>query len=216
VIWNGIDTERFTPSRRAAGRNALGLSSELLIGTAGRLVPVKDQAGFLRSLAHLRSQGANFTAVIAGDGPLRSELEALAGSLGLASQVRFLGERSDIDAVLAALDIFVLSSVSEGMSNTILEAMSCGVPVVATHVGGADELVVEGLTGTLVPASNAEALGNALAELAMDPARGRRLGAAGRKRVERLFSQQTMLDAYRNLYARLVSPQVVDGAACVA
>jgi glycosyltransferase involved in cell wall biosynthesis len=118
--------------------------------------------------------------------------------------------------VLAALDIFVLSSVSEGMSNTILEAMASGVPVVATHVGGADELVVEGLTGILVPPSSPEALGCALTELAMEPARRRRFGAAGRKRVERFFSQQTMLEAYRNLYARLVSPRVLDDAPCVA
>ena len=166
VIRNGLDLERFRPAAdKAAAKRALGIPPErLVIGTVGRTVPVKDHPTFLRALARLRSEGREFAAVIAGTGPSFEDTARLAASLDL-SEVQLVGNRDDVDAVLASFDIFVLSSRSEGLSNTIQEAMACGLPVVATHVGGADELVIEGQTGILTPASDHLALAAAIATM---------------------------------------------------
>lgn len=215
VIRNGIDTERFCPTKRAHGRRVLGLpNGELVIGTAGRLVPVKDQASLLRCLATLKSRGVGFTCLIAGDGPLRRELSALADSLGLSEQVRFLGERKDIESVLAALDLFVLSSVSEGLSNTTLEAMGSGVAVVSTRVGGADELVHHERTGLLVPPGEPAALADAVERIARRPDERIDMGRLGRERTEGEFSMTAMLSAYAGLYASVAGTRVT--APCVA
>ena len=182
VIPNGVDTGRFTPASRDSARAAFGLTADdVVIGTAGRLVPVKDQATLIGSLAALRSKGLRFTCVIAGDGPLHEALTAQSAAAGLADSVRFLGARNDIERVLAACDIFVLSSVSEGMSNTILEAMATGLPVVATRVGGADELVEEGTSGLLVSPQAPQALAGAL-EIAGDRPAAAHVDGRGRSR----------------------------------
>jgi glycosyltransferase involved in cell wall biosynthesis len=124
VIRNGVDTVRFTPALRPEARAEFGFGpDDLVLGTAGRLVPVKDQATLLRAWALLRQRGVQFTGVIAGRGALKDELEGLAATLGL-DNVRFLGNRPDVERVMAALDVFILSSVSEGLSNTIQEAMA--------------------------------------------------------------------------------------------
>jgi sugar transferase (PEP-CTERM/EpsH1 system associated) len=205
VIRNGVDVEKFNPRNRAAGRQALGLAADdLVIGSVGRLVPVKDQASLLRALALLRDQGLTFKAIIAGTGRLREELEALAAQLRLDS-VRFLGNRDDVDVVMGAFDVFVLSSLSEGLSNTILEAMATGLPVVATRVGGADELVQEDRTGILVPAGEPPALADAILRLARDPACRLRMGGAGRMRAETFFSLDGMIRDYENLYVGLAA-----------
>ena len=205
VIRNGVDTARFNPRHRAAARTSFGLGpNDLLIGTAGRLVPVKDQASMLRSWALLRSRGHAFRAFIAGVGPLKDELTALAASLGL-DNVEFLGTRPDVEQVLAAMDVFVLSSESEGLSNTIQEAMSSGVPVVATHVGGADELVADGETGLLVPAKEPEALANAIEILLNDAPRRARMSSAGRHRAEAEFPLDGMIQAYVDVYLDVAS-----------
>jgi glycosyltransferase involved in cell wall biosynthesis len=132
-------------------------------------------------------------------------LEQTAQELCLDAKVRFLGHRSDVERVMAALDIFVLSSISEGLSNTILEAMATGVPIVATRVGGADELVVENETGLLVPPRQPEALANAIAALLNEEVR-LRMGVAASQRARNLFSLSTMVTAYQDLYRRLRAP----------
>jgi sugar transferase (PEP-CTERM/EpsH1 system associated) len=204
VIRNGIDTERFHPSLRQAARGRLGLSdADIVISTAGRLVPVKDQATLLRALALVRDRGADVRALIAGDGPLREELTALCSQLGLDERVRFLGARKDVEHVFAASDVFVLSSTSEGLSNTILEAMASGAAVVATRVGGADELVEQDVTGLLVPASAPEAMADALVKLIRDSRTRSAMGAAGRHRASEQFSLARMVAAYESLYREL-------------
>lgn len=204
VIRNGVDLTRFSPARRAGGRAALALEeADVAIGTVGRLVAVKDHATFVGALAVVAREGLSFRAFIAGDGPLRADLEALIARLGLASRVTLLGHRADVEHVLAGLDVFVLSSVSEGLSNTIQEALCSGVPVVATHVGGADELVDEGTTGLLVPKQDAEAMGRALVTLVRDPAARRRFAAAAAERAAREFGFDAMARGYRDLYVRL-------------
>jgi glycosyltransferase involved in cell wall biosynthesis len=202
VIRNGIDTNRFNPAARAAARQQLAIASDdVVIGTVGRLVPVKDQSMLLRAAAELKRRTRRFRLLLAGDGPLRDALQEQAHALGIQNEVSFLGERRDVEVVLAACDVFVLSSLSEGLSNTILEAMSTGLPVVATRVGGADELVDDGRTGVLVPPAQPDALATALASLIDDPAARRTMGAAGRLKAEREFSIARMAADYEALYA---------------
>jgi sugar transferase (PEP-CTERM/EpsH1 system associated) len=204
TIRNGVDLARFSPTNRAAARASLGLGrDECVIGTVGRLVPVKDHTTLLEAVALLRGKGARVTLLIAGDGPLGHELVERAAGLGLDGRVRFLGHRRDVDVVLAGLDVFVLSSVSEGLSNTILEAMATGVPVVATRVGGADELVVDGVSGMLVAPSAPLEMADALSRLLADPRTRREMGAAGRARAEKEFALRAMVSRYEALYTRV-------------
>jgi sugar transferase (PEP-CTERM/EpsH1 system associated) len=220
VIRNGVDLSRFASVDRAGAKRQLGLPSDVTaIGTAGRLVPVKDQALLLEALAQLAGRGLRFTGVIAGDGPLRGDLEARAAALGIADRVRFLGHVPDVETVYAALDLFVLSSVSEGLSNTILEAMASGLPVVATRVGGADELIEEGRTGFTVPASNAPELAAAIERVVRQPALLAQMGAAGRERALKDFALERMLHDYANVYcgaagveAQVRPPMIEKGA----
>src|SRR5690606_4025155 len=152
TIQNGVDFSRFSPSLRQARRRELGSSAEtLVICTAGRLVPVKDQANFVGALGLLRDRGVQFAGVISGAVPLRAELVAHVMRLCLTDAVRRIGQRRDIERIYAALDVFVLPSKSEGKSNTILEAMASATPIVATNVGAAAELIEDGRTGLLVP-----------------------------------------------------------------
>ena len=140
--------------------------------------------------------------VVVGDGPERRTLEGVVADEGLQSQVRFLGYRQDARRWLAACDVYVNSSISEGVSLTILEAMAAGLPVVATRVGGTPEVVDESC-GRLVPARDAQALASVLRELAGDPALCGHLGRAGRARVETQFTLDRMVGAYRDVYRRL-------------
>jgi sugar transferase (PEP-CTERM/EpsH1 system associated) len=209
VIRNGVDLTRFHPVGRAAARLTLGLPVEgLIIGTAGRLVPVKDQASLLDAFARLKAEGIGFTGVIAGEGPLRAELEARARANGLSDCVRFLGHRPDVERVFAALDVFVLSSRSEGLSNTILEAMASRLPIVATRVGGADELVDDGATGLLVAPESPDALSVALGRLVGDAALREAMGAAGRRRALGRFTLDRMVRTYEHLYRELAGALV--------
>lgn len=201
VVRNGLDLGRFTPDRRAVGRGRLGLADdELAIGTVGRLVEVKDHANLVDALARVRGAGVRFRAFIAGDGPCRIDVEGRIRSLGLEDCTSVLGHRSDPESVLAALDIFVQSSKSEGLSNTVQEALGCGVSVVATAVGGTDELVSDGLNGLLVPPCDSEALAGAILTLARDPNRRELIGRENRLRAEREFGLETMLRGYVELY----------------
>ena len=130
--------------------------------------------------------------------------------------VEFLGERTDVEDVLASFDIFVLSSISEGLSNTIQEAMATDLPVVATRVGGADELVEDGKTGLLIQPSNSSELAVALHRLALNRTEREHMGRAGRQRAERAFSLPVMLANYESLYTELMAGRGLENAPCVA
>jgi len=204
VIYNGIDTALFAPDegRRAAMRQALGLGpQEVVLGVVARLAPVKDHATLLRALAEtdadIRSQ---VRLIVVGDGPERAALERLRDELELGDRVRFLGERRDTPALLNAFDIYVLPSLSEGMNLTLLEAMSTALPVVTTSVGGSPEIVSAEETGLLVPPADPTALARALERLIASGELRRRYGEAGRQRVVRMFSQESMLREYLALY----------------
>ncbi len=204
VILNGINTTRFAPDpeRRAAMRHDLGIPSDtVVIGIVARLAPVKAIDNLLRTFAVLLSrESVAPILLIAGDGVRRAHLEALADELGITGQVRFLGERHDTDALLRTMDIYVLSSLSEGMNLTLLEAMASALPVVATSVGGNIEIVDEGVTGHLVPVGDADAFASRLGELVRNQVERERLGMAGRQKVLAHFDQRVMFAAYLDAY----------------
>jgi glycosyltransferase involved in cell wall biosynthesis len=168
------------------------------------LVDVKDHASFIDAVHALRARGRPVAAVIAGDGPLRGDLQARIARLGLERSVRLLGYRTDVEAIFAGLDVFVQPSKSEGMSNTILEAMASGLPVVATNVGGADEMVVDGKTGVLVPPTDFDKLADALDRLASSASLRHAMGQAGRARAHGEFSLEHMIENYQSCYCDLI------------
>ena len=209
AIVNGVNLNRFQHGLDAQSERALlGIHADTpLIGIVGRLEPVKDHATFLHAMAYVVARYPTVCALIIGDGALHSALEAQAEQLDLTSHVRFLGRRDDVPQLLNLMDVFVLSSRSEGMSNTILEAMACALPVVATDVGGNPELVVDGETGTLVPPAAPEQLGEALLSLLCSPTYRAEMGKQGRQRVESLFSLERMVTNYEELYKSLCEPR---------
>ncbi len=165
-----------------------------------RLSPEKDIDTLLRATALVVRQDASFRLEIAGDGPCMSSLRQTSASLGLEEHVRFLGEVRDVAALLARAGLFVLSSLSEGISLTLLEAMACGLPLIATRVGGNPEVICDGETGFLVPPQNPRALADALLRLRCDHLLCVRLGEAGRRRVEAMFDVRRMVVQYEALY----------------
>jgi len=205
TIHNGVDLSRFQARiSRQDARGRLGLALDApVVGAVGRLVPVKDHATLVDAIARLDRDGVRPTLAIAGDGPVRPAIEERAAALGIGDRVRLLGHREDIDVVFAALDVFVLSSVSEGLNNTILEAMAAGLPVVATRVGGADEMVLDGSTGLLVAPGSPEQLAAALGRLLTDPAMAAAMGQAGRLRAERDFDLGRTILEYERVYTDL-------------
>jgi len=192
VIRNAVDVSAATRSRhdRATPR----------LIAVGRLKAPKDFLTLIRAFAALPEE--SFEALIVGDGPDRAVLEAEIGRLGLDGRVRLAGERSDVPALLADSDVFVLSSRSEGLPVSVLEAMAAELPVVASDVGGLAELVVDGETGILVPPGDAPALAAALGRLIEDRALRRALGAGGRARAEARFDLAAFRRAHVELYDR--------------
>jgi sugar transferase (PEP-CTERM/EpsH1 system associated) len=213
TIHNGVDLSRFAQGDRRDARERLELPPEApVLGTVGRLDPVKDHAGLLRAFASLAVLHPDAMLLIAGDGPCREELAGLTRSLGLDGRVRLLGECRDVPGVLAALDCFVLPSIAEGMSNTILEAMAAGLPVVATRVGGNPELVEDQVTGRLVVSRDPGALAEAMA-VYLDDSHLRGLhGKAARQRVTERFALDRMCESYTSLYRRLLGGRPAAGS----
>jgi len=202
TIHNGVDVSRFAGGDRHVGRRALRLPPHaVVIGTVGRLDPVKDHAGLLKAFSVLRVDQRAAELVIVGDGPSRASLEGQIQELGLIGHVHLLGMRQDIPTLLRGFDAFVLPSLAEGISNTLLEAMATALPVVATRVGGNPELVEHGLTGTLVPPSNPLVLAAALRCYAEDAGLRAAHGEAGRRRALQHFTLDRMAQAYHELYA---------------
>jgi glycosyltransferase involved in cell wall biosynthesis len=193
TVLNGIEPAApVEPRRLAAGPTILEVA---------RLAEVKGQRTLLAALGRLDA-----SAILVGQdhehgGAYQDELQALAAQLGVADRVVFAGYRADVPALLAGCDVFCLPSRIEGMPLVVLEAMAYGKPVVATSVGGTPELVVDGVTGILVPPDDATALADALAVVLADPARARRMGEAGRARVERAFSLAASTERVLSLYS---------------
>ena len=174
---------------------------DYLIFTPARLHPQKGHAILLAAAALVPEA----TFVLAGDGPLRAELEQQARTLGIADRCVFLGYRPDVPALLAAADLVVLPSLYEGLPVSVLEAMAARRPVVATAIGGTDEAITDGETGLLVPAGDATALAAAIQQVRSDPALAGRLAAAGRRRVEREFSAATTASGVMKVYDEVMA-----------
>lgn len=208
-IINGVDSERFHPGTdRSPLPPGFAPPGTWVIGTVGRLEKVKDQPNlvraFIRLVENIPEARQRLRLVIVGEGSWRAEIESLLDGAGLRELTWLPGARDNVPALLRTMDVFVLPSQAEGISNTILEAMACGLPVVATQVGGNAELVVNGQTGRLVPASDPEALAASIWEYVEDTGRIRAHGAAGRRRVEERFSMEAMVAAYLQVYDTVV------------
>lgn len=209
LIHNGIDISCFQAVRdTAAVRRDLNVPAEAqLIGTVGRLTEVKRHDLLLRAFAALPAPGSAAHLLLVGDGPLRADLQALADRLGIGPRVHFAGYQADTAPFLQAMDVFALTSRSEGMPQALLEAGVAGVPVVAAAVGGVPELIEDGRTGVLFPAGDERALVSALARLLADRDYGRRLGMAARERVEARYSIGRMADEYHRDFLELLARQ---------
>ncbi|HSB38404.1 MAG TPA: glycosyltransferase family 4 protein [Gaiellaceae bacterium] len=206
VIHNAVDVRSFGSRAEANG--------PVRVVSVGRFAYPKDFSTLLEALERI---GSDCRAALVGEGPGLQEVTSGIVARGLSGRVELLGARGDVAGVLAASDIFVLSSRSEGLPVSILEAMAAGLPVVATDVGGVTEAVVDGETGLVVPPADPEALAAALERLVVDGGLRRRLGAAGRARALRLFDVQRFRAAHLELYrrelerSRLVAPAATAG-----
>jgi sugar transferase (PEP-CTERM/EpsH1 system associated) len=198
IIHNGVDLEFFRPRPCA-------LSFRKRAIHVARLNLIKDQTTLLKAAKLVINAEPDFHLDIVGDGPSREELMTLHRELQLQHSVRFLGSREDIRDLLSQADLFVLSSLSEGISLTLLEAMAMQLPVVATDVGGNREVVVHKKTGLLVPAQSPQLLADAILALLNNPEQTRSMGQAGRLRVEGEFDLHRVVREYESLYKHMLA-----------
>jgi glycosyltransferase involved in cell wall biosynthesis len=207
VIHNGIDVAKFqaVTDDRAATRAALGVPTDApLIGTVGRLSEVKRQDVLIRAFARVRQTVPAAHLVLVGDGPLLKDLQSLAAALDVADAVHFAGYQPHSGPFLRAMDVFALTSRSEGMPQAVLEASVIGLPVVTSRVGGLPEVIEEGVTGLMFPSGDDGALAAALCELLSNRARRQSLGSAARARVETKFSVARMAGDYHRDFLQLL------------
>ncbi|MFW2388686.1 MAG: glycosyltransferase [Polyangiales bacterium] len=203
VIPNGVPLPADVQPMRAQGRALLGADEgSFVVGCAARLSPEKNHAGLLEAFARLLRDKPGSILACAGEGPLGPTLRAQAERAGLSEQVRWLGAVEDMAPFYSALDACVLNSTREGLPLCLLEAMSFGVPVVATDVGGVGELLAGG-AGLLVPSQAPEFLARALTSLAEGPDRAQALAMSGRARIQESYSIDSMVDRYVELYSEI-------------
>jgi sugar transferase (PEP-CTERM/EpsH1 system associated) len=207
VLRNGVDTSRFAPrpGERQENRRRLGIAgNEIVVGTVARMVSIKDHATLLQAAEILAGRGVPVHLLLVGSGPeLSRHQEFVAASPRLSGRVTFVGSATDVPALLNATDVFVLPSLSEGMSNTLLEAMASGLPVVATRVGGNPELIEDERSGWLFKPGDVADLAARLERLAMDSDLRHLMGQGARRRVVQHFSLEGMINGYRDLYLNL-------------
>jgi sugar transferase (PEP-CTERM/EpsH1 system associated) len=206
-VYNGVDTTRFAPA--PAGTQPIAgcpfnPAEHWMVGTVGRMQTVKNQTllaqSFVLALQSTPDLKTCLRLVMVGEGPLRAQAQAMLESAGMAHLAWLPGEREDVPDVMRGLHCFALPSLAEGISNTILEAMASGLPVIATHVGGNADLVTEGETGHIVPAADPQAMAQCLVRLASAPAHSLDIGQAARRRVIEHFSLQAMVATYQRVY----------------
>jgi glycosyltransferase involved in cell wall biosynthesis len=198
VIYTGVDSGAWLPVAQVT-------TGPLKLGVLARLIPLKNLEGLIQATARLLGTGIEVQVEIAGSGPSESSLRALVTELGLANHVRLLGWQSDARKLLSSWDVLVIPSLEEGLPLSALEAMAAGKPVIASRVGGLAELVVDGVTGMLVPPGDTGALVSCIAELANNRQRLASMGDAGWNRAHDLFSVEHMAQQTAQLYDRLLS-----------
>lgn len=203
-IANGIDADWFIPRDRGPIRESLGIAADApLVGILAALRPEKNHELFLAGAERILTAFPAARFLVIGDGPKRGELEALAKTLGVADATLFVGSRSDVPELLAACDLVALTSHNEASPVSILEALACGVPVVASNVGSISETVVDGETGRLFPAGDLTAYSAAAIDLLTDHDARRRMGAEGRRRVAERWSLEAMVRGYEQLIEKI-------------
>ncbi|MTW14071.1 TIGR03088 family PEP-CTERM/XrtA system glycosyltransferase [Pseudoduganella eburnea] len=206
MLANGTDAERFRARREDEARPFFN-NGEVVIGTVGRAQDVKDHATLVDAFLLLRELTPQYRErlrlAIVGDGPLLQALRDKVAAAGAADAVWLPGARNDVPDILRSFDIFAMSSIAEGTPGSALEAMASGLPVVGTRVGGIPEVIDNGITGQLVPPSNAAAMASALKHYVEAPALARRHGQAGRDKVLRKYSMPAMVAAYQDMYDSL-------------
>ena len=208
TIVNGIDARAYVRGSDARRRLRAEFSipdDAPVVGLIARLTAAKDHVNLFDAFLRVRGTHADARLLLVGDGELRAELERAVRQRNLSGAVVFAGRRDDVADVLSALDVFVLSSATEGLAVTLLEAMAAGLPVVATRVGGNPEVVVDGDTGRLVPPRDPAALAAAIGELLSDRARARRMGERGAERARGRFGIDEMVNGYLALYDALAA-----------
>lgn len=206
TIPNGVDITKFQPGQRNCRlREELAISEDApVIGIVGRLTDQKGHMYLLKALPLLLTKFPSLRCLVVGDGELREELQKLAASLGLTEHCLFLGVRQDIPEVLAAMDLLVLPSLSEGMPYAALEGMAMGKPIVATAVNGVPELIQNGVTGLLVPRKDPAALAKAIEEVLANSDAAASFGLAARRLVEQTYSIEGWIEQMESLYESLV------------
>jgi len=203
----GIDLKKFSPSPQGSDnlRKTLGFQAgDLVVGTVARLVPGKGLECFLRIAARIRGARSDVRFLIVGDGPLRRDLERLAETLGLRAAVVFTGHRTDVPDLMQAMDLFVLPTLREGFGVVFAEAMAMGKAAVGSRIGPVEEVVEDGVTGYLVPPDDPEGFAERALELLNDGPKRRAFGEAGRRRVEKLFTEERMCETIERQYRRLL------------
>lgn len=205
-IYNGVDYHRFKPvegqvSSDEFQRPASFSDDCVVIGSVGRLAAVKNHQLLVSAFAELQHNGfSQLRLMLVGDGPEKQSLQRLAQELGVLEQVWFSGDRSDIPNLLQSMDVFVLPSLGEGVSNTVLEAMAASKPVIASRVGGCPELVDDGVTGLLFQSQDKSDLVSALTRLIQEPELRKKMGIAGRQKIEQRFDWGNTVRAYTDVY----------------
>ncbi|HZN66855.1 MAG TPA: glycosyltransferase [Tepidisphaeraceae bacterium] len=208
VILNGIDLSDYAspPQETDILRREFNLPPETkIVGNFSRLAAEKDQATLLRAFRILMDQGVNARLMIAGGGPLEGELKALASELNLNGSVHFLGFRKGIPDLLRSLDLYVISSVMEGLSLSLVQAMASGLPIVATKAGGNGEAVADGQSGLLVECGDHEGLAKSMKRILEDPETARRFAHRAREDAFRLFTIDRMAESYVELYREVMA-----------
>ena len=190
-------------------RQEFGLNeNDIVCIFVSRLVPVKGHQYLISAIPEVLENVPSAKLVLVGDGELRDELEQRALNLGVKDSVIFTGLRHDVPELLAMSDLFVLSSINEGMGRVLVEAMAVGLPVVATRVGGVPDVVVDGETGILVPSENSKALASAIVKLLKDENMRQRMGEAGRRRVNPAFGVEAMVRKIESVYEELIAQKI--------
>lgn len=207
VIYNGAPPpELLGATRRAELRQSLGFApGDFVIGTVGRFDPIKNLPMLVGSLAQVMQRHANVRGLLVGDGPEFARIRAMSGELGIESRLRLTGYRDDARLLAQCMDLFVLSSFSEGTSMALLEAMAAGVPVAVTAVGGNPEIVSGGETGWVVPSDDVTALTAAMLQAFADQPARQRYAEAAQRRFQQRFLLPRMIDHYRDLYREMLA-----------
>jgi glycosyltransferase involved in cell wall biosynthesis len=210
VIPNGIDFDRFSRAGDRPLRGELDLADDkILVGAVGNIRAAKSYETFLQAANLLSKQSDLYHFVIAGEGsgPLYNEVRRLCTSYDLDDKVTFLGLRTDVPAILRSLDVYVLSSITEGFSIACVEAMAAGIPVVATRSGGPEEILEHGQSGLLVPVKNPHALAAAVQTVSQNPTLRAKITATARSRVKSQYTLQTMIESYEQLFTTVAGSQ---------